>query len=351
VKRDSLAALRLPRGRLLLLGAVITLLHVGGVLVIMTFSDRRPGLVGLAVLAYTLGLRHAFDADHIAAIDNTTRKLRQDGQRPVAVGFFFAAGHSSVVLMLTLIAATITHAVPDISGTTGFVGSSAAGLFLWIVGVLNLFVLVDTLRVARRIRAGERPEALVDDLLLPAGILTRLGLGRVLGIVSRSWQMLPVGLLFGLGFETATEITLLALGASAAGSGLPLIATMALPLLFAAGMTLMDTLDGLVMARAYDWALRRPARKILYNLVITALSVVVALTVGTLQLANVAIDVFDLHGGAWESVASIDLQELGYGIAALFVATWLTSILVWRSLRLEDHRAIPQLALVENDDG
>jgi high-affinity nickel-transport protein len=331
----SARALGSERGRIALLGAFIVGLYVVGVGLLVLYAPSHPALVGTAVLAYTLGLRHAFDADHIAAIDNTTRQLRQQGHRSVGVGFFFSLGHSSVVLILTVVGALITHAVPDLGGSTRFIGSSVSGVFLWTVGILNLLVLLDVLRAAWRMRRGGAEENELEQMLAPRGLLMRLGLGRVMRFVSRSAHMYPVGLLFGLGFETATEVALIALGAGAAASGLPLLAVLALPLLFTAGMSTLDTLDGIVMMHAYDWALRRPARKVFYNLTITSLSVAVALTVGTVQLLNAAIDALHLRGGFWGLIAGLDFQVLGYVMAGLFVGTWFAALLLWRVLDLE----------------
>jgi high-affinity nickel-transport protein len=331
----SARALSSERGRIGLLGAFIVGLYVVGVGLLVVYAGSHTALVGTAVLAYTLGLRHAFDADHIAAIDNTTRQLRQQGRRSVGVGFFFSLGHSSVVLILTVVAALVTHAVPDLGGSTHFVGASVSGVFLWIVGLLNLMVLIDVLRVAWRIGHGGADEHQLEQMLAPQGLLMRLGLGRVTRFVSRSAHMYPVGLLFGLGFETATEVALIALGAGAAASGLPLLAILSLPLLFTAGMSTLDTIDGIVMMHAYDWALRRPVRKVFYNLTITSLSVAVALTVGTVQLLNAAIDAFNLRGGFWSMIGGLDFQVLGYVMAGLFVGTWLAALLLWRVLDLE----------------
>jgi high-affinity nickel-transport protein len=310
-------------------------LYVLGFGLVATYAPGHAGLVGAAMLAFTLGLRHAFDADHIAAIDNTTRKLASGTERPVGVGFYFSLGHATVVLVLTLLVASVTHGVPAVGGFGGFFGAAISGGFLWIVGGLNLAVLLDVLHVARRMRTGSCDERELETMLVPRGMLSRLGLDRLMRFVSRSWQMFPVGLLFGLGFDTATEVALLALGAGAAAAGLPLMATVALPTLFAAGMATMDTLDGVLMSHAYDWALRRPARKLFYNLTITALSVTVALAVGTIELANVAIGAFDLQGSFWNTVAGLDLQAIGYVLAGLFFATWLIALLLWHLLDIE----------------
>jgi high-affinity nickel-transport protein len=248
--------------RIAILAAAIFAMYVAGIGLLLTFAPGHDGFVGTTTLAYTLGLRHAFDADHIAAIDNTTRKLRHSQQRrPVGVGFFFSLGHSTVVLALTIVGALVTHAAPNIGASTGFIGAGVSGLFLWIVGLLNLAVLLDIIKVALRIRAGTYDEGQLEYMLAPRGLLTRMGLDRLFRLVSRSWQMLPVGLLFGLGFETASEIALLALGAGAAVAGLPFTAVLCLPIMFAAGMSTMDTIDGVMMAHALTGlCAARPAR-------------------------------------------------------------------------------------------
>jgi len=323
------------RARIAALACAILALYGGGALIVVLYAPHHAALAGTAVLALTLGLRHAFDADHIAAIDNTTRKLRQQGQRPLAVGFFFSLGHSTVVLALALVVGLLTHAVPDISGSTGFIGAGVSGAFLWAIGLINLAVLLDVVRLARRARRGECTEAELEGMVVPGGLLMRLGLDRVLRLVTRSWHMFPVGLLFGLGFDTATEFAVLALGANAAGTGVPFLAVLALPVLFAAGMSTMDTIDGIVMTYAYDWALKQPLRKLFYNLTITSLSVLVALLVGSVQLLNVAIRELHLHGRFWDWIAGLDFQTVGYAMAGIFVGTWLLSLLAWRVFDLE----------------
>jgi high-affinity nickel-transport protein len=331
----STRVLGTERGRIIVLAAFIVALYVVAIGLLVVYGPAHWALLSTATLAYTLGLRHAFDADHIAAIDNTTRQLRHRGHRSVGVGFFFSLGHSSVVVALTLVAALVSHAVPDLGGSTRFVGSGVSGGFLWIIGMLNLAVLLDVVRVWRRIRNGHCDESELAQMLAPRGLLMRLGLDRVLRFVSRSSHMYPVGLLFGLGFETATEVALIALGASAAATGVPLLAVLSLPLLFTAGMSTMDTIDGVVMLHAYDWALRRPVRKVFYNLTITSLSVAVALIVGTVQLLNAAIEAFHLRGGFWTWIAGLDFQVLGYAMAGLFVGTWLLAMTLWRLLDIE----------------
>jgi high-affinity nickel-transport protein len=280
------------RGRLAGVAAGVVALHVAGVALVLAFAGAHAGLVAAALTAYTLGVRHGFDADHIAAIDNTTRRLRARGDRSLSVGFFFALGHSSVVLVLTIVLALGASGVPDLGAIPGAV----SGGFLWVVGLLNLAVLASIVRTSRDRR--------------PAGVLMKLGLDRPLRRVVRPIHMLPLGALFGLGFETATAVALLALGAGSSAAGLPLLAVVALPLLFAAGMTAVDSANGIAMARAYDWALDQPLRRLRYNLVITGLSAGVALGIGTLQLAHV----------------EVDMEALGLVVAATLLFTWLAAI-------------------------
>src|SRR4029079_5265809 len=292
------------------------------------FSLGDSGLftVGIRLTAYTLGLRHAFDADHIAAIDNTTRKLMSDGQRPLSVGFFFSLGHSSIVFVL---AALFAWGIKGLSGEvsddasllhklTGVIGPSVSGVFLLVIGILNLVILMGILRVFRRMRHGEFDEAELEDQLNNRGLMNRI-LGRATNAIKKPWQMYPLGLLFGLGFDTATEIALLATAGAAAAGGLPWYAILCLPILFAAGMSLLDTIDGAFMNFAYGWAFSRPVRKVFYNITITALSVAVALIVGSVELLAVFADRLDLNGGVWDFVSNLDLNLVGYFIVALFV--------------------------------
>ena len=247
--------------------------------------------VGLGVTAYTLGLRHAFDADHIAAIDNTTRKLMADGKRPLSVGFFFSLGHSTVVFVLALLFSlgvkALAGQVEDDGSTlhdvTGLVGTGVSGTFLYVIAALNLVVLVGIVRVFREMRRGRFDEAELEAQLEARGLMNRF-LGRFTRAIRAPWQMYPLGILFGLGFDTATEVALLFLAAGAAGAGLPWYAILCLPVLFAAGMSLLDTIDGSFMNFAYGWAFSRPVRKVYYNLVVTALSVAVAFIIGSIEL-------------------------------------------------------------------
>lgn len=299
--------------------------------------------VGLGITAYTLGMRHAFDADHIAAIDNTTRKLMADGQRPLSVGFFFSLGHSSVVFLLALLFAfglrSITGQVEASSSTlhqtTGIIGPLVSGSFLLLIGLFNLAILVSIVGVFRRMRRGDLDEAELREELVGGGIMTRV-FGRATRTIRRPGQMYPLGFLFGLGFDTATEVALLFIAAGAALSGLPFYAILCLPILFAAGMSLLDTIDGAFMQFAYGWAFAAPVRRIYYNMTITGLSVFVALFVGGVELLAVFADRFHLTGGLWDVVAALDLNTLGYIVVALFVVTWLGAISFWRIAHVEE---------------
>jgi nickel/cobalt transporter (NiCoT) family protein len=334
-----------------LLGAVILGLHVVGFFILLAlvvphgYRLGKEGVFGLGVgiTAYTLGLRHAFDADHIGAIDNTTRKLMAEGQRPLSVGFFFSLGHSTIVFLLAFLFSLgirgLTGSVQSEGSTlhqaTGLIGPSVSGAFLFLIGILNLLILVNVVRIFRRMRQGDYDEHELERELDSRGFMNRL-YGRATRAVRKPWQMYPLGLLFGLGFDTATEVALLFLAAGAAGAGLPFYAILCLPILFAAGMCLLDTIDGAFMSFAYGWAFARPVRKVYYNITITGLSVAVALTVGTIELMSVLGDRLGLHGAPWDWVASLDLNVVGYGIVALFVATWAVALAVWRFGRIEE---------------
>jgi nickel/cobalt transporter (NiCoT) family protein len=317
---------------------IVGALHVAGFGLLVPYAGRHPGLVALGVLAYSFGLRHAFDADHLAAIDNTTRKFLQEGRRELATGFFFSLGHSTVVLALALGLAVGTQAVgaaiPALHEVGGLIGVSVSGSFLWVIGILNLLVLRDVLRSATDLRAGRLDEAALEQRLLDRGLMNRLLLGRLSRRITRSRHLYGVGLLFGLGFDTATEVGLLALTAQSAGS-VPVTAILALPLLFAAGMALMDTADGAFMARAYGWAFSSPVRRVYYNLTVTALSVVVALAVGSVELLQVLGERLHLGGPVFAWLRGLDFEVLGYVIAGLFVLTWAAAVAVWRLRRLE----------------
>jgi high-affinity nickel-transport protein len=332
------------RRRLAGLAGVVLGMHAVGVLLVVAYAPRHPVLVGLAALAYSFGLRHAFDADHITAIDNTTRKLMTDGERPLAVGLFFSLGHSTIVLGLTVAIAVAAHtvhgALPTLQLYGGTVGAGISSLFLWAIGAVNLAALVGIVRLARGLRRGTFDERQLESRLLKRGLMSRM-LARPLRLVRSSRQMYGVGVLFGLGFDTATEVGLLALAAGAASGRLPPVAIIALPTLFAAGMAMMDTADGVFMSRAYHWAFASPARKLYYNITVTALSVLVALLIGTVELAQVLSARLGWRAGFWGWLQTLDFATLGYAIVGLFAASWLIALLIWRWRRTERRRLAP----------
>lgn len=337
-----------------LVGAVVLLLHVfgWGVLVFgvvpqhITLGSAGVFGVGLGVTAYLLGVRHAFDADHIAVIDNTTRKLVGDGTRSLSAGFWFSLGHSSVVFGLALLLAFGVHALvgPVQDGdspmlqTLGLIGSVVAGTFLILIGLTNLIAVVGIARIFRAMRSGEFDEAELERQLQQRGFLARL-LGRVMQRVSKPWHLYPVGFLMGLGFDTATQVALLVLAAGAAAFTLPWYAILVLPVLFAAGMSLFDSLDGIFMARAYGWAFLQPVRKVYYNLTVTVLSVIVALVIGVIVLAGLIVDRLGITSGPLAFVGSADLEFVGFGIVGLFVLSWVVALGIWRFGRIEQRWA------------
>ena len=317
----------------------IGLLHIVGWGLFAWYSSRYPALAGLGVLAYTFGLRHAFDADHIAAIDNTTRTFLAQGKRPLGVGFFFSLGHSTIVFALTaglaVGARTVNAHLPGLQNWGSTIGAGVSGTFLWIIGILNLLVLLDVLRVFLELRGGAYDEAALEERLLDRGFMSRLFIGRLFRFVSKSWHMYPLGVLFGLGFDTATEVGLLAIAAGVATHHAPFLAVISLPILFAAGMSLMDTADGAFMSHAYGWAFSNPVRRIYYNITVTTLSVAVALLIGTAELLQVFAQRLSFGGGFFTFLAGLDFGAIGYAVVGLFVLTWVTSVVVWKAGRIE----------------
>ena len=334
---------------------VIVALHLIGWITLVAFvapqhfslGDTALG-IGVGLTAYTLGLRHAFDADHIAAIDNTTRKLMSDGQRPLGVGFFFSLGHSTVVFGLAVVLSlglkAVIGPVEDDSSAlhryAGIIGTSVSGVFLYLIAIVNVAILLGILRVFAEMRRGTYDEAALEHQLNSRGLLNRF-FGRITGSITKSWQMYPLGVLFGLGFDTATEIALLVLAGTSAAAGLPWYAILCLPILFAAGMRLLDTLDGSFMNFAYGWALSKPVRKVYYNITVTGLSVAVALIIGTVQILAVLAEEFGWRGGFWDWLGGIDLNTIGFVIVAMFVLTWVIALGVWRFARIEEKWAAP----------
>jgi nickel/cobalt transporter (NiCoT) family protein len=333
------------------LGSVVLFLHLfgWGVLVFgvapqhITLGSTGVFGVGLGVTAYLLGVRHAFDADHIAVIDNTTRKLVGEGKRSLSAGFWFSLGHSSVVFGLAFLLALGVKALigpvqdenSSMLQTLGLIGSLVAGTFLILIGLTNLFAVVGIAKVFRGMRNGELDEAELEHQLNSRGFLARL-LGRVMRRVNKPWHLYLVGLLMGLGFDTATQVALLVLAAGTAAFTLPWYAVLVLPVLFAAGMSLFDAADGIFMARAYGWAFLKPIRKVYYNLTVTVLSVFVALVIGVIVLIGLLVDRLGITSGPLAAIGSADLGSVGFMIVGIFVAVWVIALAVWRFGRVEE---------------
>jgi high-affinity nickel-transport protein len=334
---------------------VVAFLHIAGWGLFIHFNsdpqyqsltDSKGVLVyaGAGALAYSFGLRHAFDADHIAAIDDTTRLMLAKGKKPLAVGLFFSLGHSTIVLALCVgVAFAVKKATQfqkDFAETGGIIGASVSTLFLYLVGILNLIILVGIIKVWKQAKSGKFSHEHLTQLLNERGLMKLIFRGAFKKGFDKSWQLYPVGVLFGLGFDTATEVALLALSATAAvgtvGGTLPPLAIIALPLIFAAGMSLMDSLDGIFMTKAYAWAFTSPLRKIYYNLTTTGLSIFVAFVIGTIQLVGVLSEKTSIAKyQPFTAIAEIDLNRVGYFIVASFVAAWLVSVLIWKFGRYE----------------
>ena len=322
--------------------AILAVLNVGAwALAFIAFSSR-PVLLGTALLAYTFGLRHAVDADHISAIDNVTRKLMQEGRRPVGVGFFFSLGHSTIVVALSIaiaIAANgVKHNLPGLQSAGGLIGTGISAAFLLLVAAINAVVLASVLRTFREVRSGGvYHDEMLDGMLDQRGLIGRF-LRPLLRLVDQSWKMYPIGVLFGLGFDTATEVGLLGIAAVEAGRGLPVYDILIFPLLFTAGMSLLDTTDGVLMLGAYGWAFVKPMRKLYYNITVTSVSVVVAVVVGGIEALSVFSAQLKLSGGVWTAVNSLSdhFGALGFLIVAIFVAAWAISALVYRFMRYDD---------------
>jgi high-affinity nickel-transport protein len=302
---------------------------------LLAFGDS-PALLGTAFLAYSFGLRHAFDADHIAAIDNVTRKLMQEGKRPIGVGFFFSLGHSTVVVGLAVLIAATTVALADrylaFGDYGGVIGTTVSSLFLFAIAAANILILVQVWRAFQTVkRGGPLVEAEIDEILAKRGLLGRI-FRRLFRLIERSWQMYPLGLLFGLGFDTATEVGLLGISATQAAHGMSIWTILVFPALFTAGMSLMDTTDNVMMIGAYGWAFVKPIRKLYYNLTITFVSVVAALLIGGVEALGLIGEKLDLQGPFWDLVGEVsdNFGILGYAIVGLFIVSWIVSFLVYR---------------------
>jgi len=336
-------------GRLSAMGLAVLTLNIAGwtifIFAIAPHHFRFKGLgigLGVALTAWTLGARHGFDADHISAIDNTTRKLMADGRRPIGTGFFFALGHSSIIMVVGIGLAIAARAVfgAVVNPNSGYerfggvVGTSLAATFLYLIASLNFVILLGIFKVFRGMRQGLFDEEELERQLQSRGLMWRF-FGRFMRSITKSWHMFFVGVVFGIGFDTATEVLLLAAIAAAASQGLPWYAVLSLPLLFAGGLTLVDTLDGCFMNFAYGWAFSRPVRKVYYNLVITGLSIAVAFLIGTIEIFGLLSAELHIHGGFWDFMANFNINHAGFAIAGLFIVIWAAAIGYWRLGKVE----------------
>jgi high-affinity nickel-transport protein len=326
-------------------------LHVLGFLTLISLVAPRHSqlgsagafTIGIGVTAYTLGLRHAFDADHIAAIDNTTRKLMSEDKRPLSVGFWFSLGHSTIVFALAFLISVGVRALDspvkndhsNLHQVTNWIGTLVSGTFLYVIAAINVVILLGIVKVFREMRTGRYNEQQLEQQLDKRGLMNRF-LGKLTKTVTKPQQMYPIGVLFGLGFDTATEVALLVLAGGAATAGLPWYAILCLPILFAAGMSLMDSIDGSFMNFAYGWAFSKPVRKVFYNITITGLSVAIAAVVGTIELGGLIASQLNLTGSFWNWFENVNINLLGFVIVGLFIATWAIALSIWRYGHIEE---------------
>lgn len=328
------------KARLVTICGLLALLNIGAWLWALVAFHSQPALLGIALLIYGLGLRHAVDADHIAAIDNVTRKLMQMKQRPVAVGFFFAMGHATIVVVVAALvasAATLLARFQSFHAIGSTLSTGISALFLLAIAAMNIVIFIGVYRNYRRVRTGGTyVEADLDLLLNNSGLLSRI-FRPLFKLVTRSRHMFLLGLLFGLGFDTATEVAMFSVSASQAANGMALATLTVLPVLFAAGMALVDTIDGVMMLGAYEWAFVKPIRKLYYNMTITLVSVVVAVFIGGIEAFGLIADKLALKGGFWDAVAVLNenFNNLGFAIIGVFVAAWALSYAVYKAKRLD----------------
>lgn len=318
---------------------IVILLHIVGIVFMWIGSSQYPLMMSMGVIAYTLGLRHAFDADHIAAIDNTVRKLLQQKQNPMGVGFYFSLGHSSVVfLMAAALGVAVTWAqrhLPTFQSTGGLIGTIVSGVFLLLIGILNFIILVQLIQLFRQLRHRHITDAQMDELIESRGLMMRF-VRPLFQFIQKSWHIFPLGFLFGLGFDTASEVSLLALSAGAAQHTVPFLGIIALPILFASGMSLLDTLDGVLMTNAYHWAFDKPVRKIFYNITMTAISVVAAIIIGGVEIVQLLGEKWHWKNGVLGWMTQIDFGWLGYALVIVLMLSWLIAIMVWKVGRFEE---------------
>ncbi|GAB6174895.1 HoxN/HupN/NixA family nickel/cobalt transporter [Paradesulfitobacterium aromaticivorans] len=319
-------------------GLLVAVIHLLGLIFLLPKVREYPQLLGFGFLSYALGLRHAFDVDHIAAIDNTVRKLVQQKSDPTGIGFFFSLGHSSVVFIMAIITAISMHwaeqNIPQLQTFGSMIGTAVSGGFLLLIGLFNLYIWFDIYRFFSKLRKGEYDEENLEQVLLNRGFISRF-FRPLYRFINKSWHVYPLGFLFGLGFDTASEVALLGISANAATQTVPFTGIIALPVLFAAGMSLMDTADGIFMTTAYHWAFSTPLRKIYYNLSVTGLSVIAALFIGLIELAQIITPRLGLNSGIWGWIQNLDFEGIGYLLVSLFILTWVISYGLWKVLHLE----------------
>jgi high-affinity nickel-transport protein len=328
------------KARLIIICGSLAILNIGAWLWALIAFHDRPALIGVALLIYGLGLRHAVDADHIAAIDNVTRKLMQMNERPVATGFFFALGHSALVVIVAAAVAGATGLLAhfqSLQAIGGTLSTAISAFFLFAIAAMNLVIFVAVYRSFKRLRAGGTyVEEDLTLLLANRGILSRI-FRPLFKLVSKSWHMVLLGFLFGLGFDTATEVAMFGIAAEQSAHGLPFAAMLVLPALFAAGMSLIDTADGIMMLGAYDWAFVKPVRKLYYNMTITLVSAVVALLIGSVEAFRLIGERLALKGGFWETIGALNehFNALGFVIIGIFFAAWALSYAIYKMKRLD----------------
>ena len=332
--------------RLLIMYAFLIALNVGMWVLSFSVFGAFPRLLGICLMAYLLGLRHAVDADHIAAIDNVTRKLMQEKKQPAAVGFFSSLGHSSVVIIMTFfvaLGANLLKEHPQLKNMGGLIGTAVSGLFLLLIALINFMIFIDIYRTFQQLRRGQGfSEETLEDFLNRRGLLSRM-LRPVFKIVTKSWHMYALGFLFGLGFDTASEIAVLGIAAESAVNGLPIWSIMIFPLLFMAGMCLIDTTDGVLMLGAYGWAFVKPVRKLYYNMVITMVSFLIAFFIGSVEIAGIIAEKLQLTGFFWGYVRNISdhMGSMGYIMIAILLMSWFLSTLIYKISKLDSLGTVP----------
>ncbi|MHB2019874.1 MAG: HoxN/HupN/NixA family nickel/cobalt transporter [Candidatus Xenobia bacterium] len=355
IGEDAARLMRHRNGTVLLLGLLLAF----NAIVFMAFRllyGHYPFLFSLGLLAYVFGLRHAADADHIAAIDNTTRKLMHDGRQPLTVGLYFSLGHSTIVFLLSLGLAVAAGAVktwlPHLEAVGGMIGTVVSAAFLFLIAALNLVILKDLYRAFLQMRGVPMTREKVmelEQLLLQRGLMNRV-LGKAYNAVRAEWQMYPIGVLFGLGFDTASEVALLGMSAFAAGRGMPVFSVLILPLLFAAAMSLVDTLDGILMQYAYAWAFLNPVRKIYYNLTVTSVSVLAAVVIGSVEWLQVIASQLGLDGPFWSFFDKLNFEVLGYFVIGLLLGAWILSVVFYKISGIETRWTAPEPAESESSN-